>query len=497
MGGSLGMAAGEAFVTGAQTARARQTPFVIFAASGGARMQEGILSLMQMPRTTVAVQQLREAGLPYIVVLTDPTTGGVTASYAMLGDVHIAEPGALIGFAGPRVIEQTIREKLPPGFQRSEYLAEHGMVDMVVHRHDLRATLSRLVPAPDRRAVARETRSPACPTSSRISLRCRMHGRSRRLTAAGHDAFPIAGTPVRHGFVRRHSRPAGGASPAPHRPVARPHPAAAGRPRRPAARLPPVIHVAGTNGKGSTLAYLRAMLEAAGGTVHVYTSPHLVRFDERIRLGEGGLSPRPSSPRPWSECENANAGEPITFFEITTAAAFLALRATSGRLHAARGRPRRPARRDQCVRRPLVTVITPVVYRPPSLSRRHARADRLREGRHPQARRARVLIAPQAPRSVASIEDRRQKVGAPLVVSGQDFDASEERGRLFIRTTSGCWTCRCPASPAATSSTTRAPRSPLLRLLPTRARRATASRRGSQAVDGRRDLQRLTRRAAR
>ena len=107
-------------------------------------MQEGILSLMQMPRTTIAVQKLREAKLPYIVVLTDPTTGGVTASYAMLGDVHIAEPGALIGFAGPRVIEQTIREKLPEGFQRAEYLQEHGMVDMVVHRHELRATLSRL-----------------------------------------------------------------------------------------------------------------------------------------------------------------------------------------------------------------------------------------------------------------------------------------------------------------------------------------------------------------
>ncbi|MGE0061768.1 MAG: acetyl-CoA carboxylase, carboxyltransferase subunit beta [Xanthobacteraceae bacterium] len=144
MGGSLGMAAGEAVVTGAETAVKRGTPFILFAASGGARMQEGILSLMQLPRTTVAVQMLREAKKPYIVVLTNPTTGGVTASYAMLGDVHIAEPGALIGFAGPRVIEQTIREKLPEGFQRAEYLEAHGMVDMVVHRHQLRETLSRL-----------------------------------------------------------------------------------------------------------------------------------------------------------------------------------------------------------------------------------------------------------------------------------------------------------------------------------------------------------------
>jgi acetyl-CoA carboxylase carboxyl transferase subunit beta len=144
MGGSLGMAAGEAFIKGAETALEKGTPYVVFAASGGARMQEGIFSLMQLPRTTVATRRLRQAGLPYIVVLTNPTTGGVTASYAMLGDIHIAEPGALIGFAGPRVIEQTIREKLPDGFQRAEYLKDHGMVDMVVHRHALRPTIARL-----------------------------------------------------------------------------------------------------------------------------------------------------------------------------------------------------------------------------------------------------------------------------------------------------------------------------------------------------------------
>lgn len=144
MGGSLGMAAGEAIIAGMLRAVELNTPFILFAASGGARMQEGILSLMQMPRTTIAVQRLRRAGLPYIVVLTDPTTGGVTASYAMLGDVQIAEPGALICFAGPRVIEQTIREKLPEGFQRAEYLLEHGMIDMVVHRHKMRETLARL-----------------------------------------------------------------------------------------------------------------------------------------------------------------------------------------------------------------------------------------------------------------------------------------------------------------------------------------------------------------
>ena len=144
MGGSLGMAAGEAVITAFDTARERRQPMVMFAASGGARMQEGILSLMQMPRTTIAVQRHREENLPFIVVLTNPTTGGVTASYAMLGDVQIAEPGALIGFAGPRVIEQTIREKLPDGFQRAEYLRDHGMVDMVVHRHNLREVIARI-----------------------------------------------------------------------------------------------------------------------------------------------------------------------------------------------------------------------------------------------------------------------------------------------------------------------------------------------------------------
>jgi acetyl-CoA carboxylase carboxyl transferase subunit beta len=144
LGGSLGMAAGSAIITGLETAERRKTPFILFVASGGARMQEGTLSLMQMPRTTVAVLRLREAGLPFFVVFTNPTTGGVTASYAMLGDVHLAEPGALICFAGPRVIEQTIREKLPKGFQRSEYLYEHGMVDMVVHRHNLRSTIGSL-----------------------------------------------------------------------------------------------------------------------------------------------------------------------------------------------------------------------------------------------------------------------------------------------------------------------------------------------------------------
>ena len=145
MGGSLGMAAGEGFITAAQLAIAKKSAFVVCTASGGARMQEGMLSLMQMPRTTLAIEELREASLPYIVVLTDPTSGGVSASYAMLGDIHLAEPGAMIAFSGPRVIEQTIREKLPDGFQRSEFLREKGQVDIVVDRREMKETLGRVL----------------------------------------------------------------------------------------------------------------------------------------------------------------------------------------------------------------------------------------------------------------------------------------------------------------------------------------------------------------
>jgi len=174
MGGSMGMYVGNAIVAAAGRAVQMKRPLILFSAAGGARMQEGILSLMQMPRTTVAVQMLKDAGLPYIVVLTHPTTGGVTASYAMLGDVQIAEPGALICFAGPRVIEQTIREKLPEGFQRAEYLLDHGMLDRVTHRRALREeliTLTRMLlalppavrgdlPAPEPAAPAAEAPPP-------------------------------------------------------------------------------------------------------------------------------------------------------------------------------------------------------------------------------------------------------------------------------------------------------------------------------------------------
>ncbi|MEM1388426.1 MAG: acetyl-CoA carboxylase, carboxyltransferase subunit beta [Pseudomonadota bacterium] len=175
MGGSMGMYVGNAIIAAAQRAVDMGRPLILFSAAGGARMQEGILSLMQMPRTTVAIEMVKEAGLPYIVVLTHPTTGGVTASYAMLGDIHIAEPNALICFAGPRVIEQTIREQLPEGFQRAEYLLDHGMLDRVTHRKDLRDELAVILrmllgldspvrgdlPAPEVEPAAEPTPDPA------------------------------------------------------------------------------------------------------------------------------------------------------------------------------------------------------------------------------------------------------------------------------------------------------------------------------------------------
>ena len=145
MGGSMGIAVGNGILAGAKLAVLQEAAFIVVPSSGGARMQEGILSLMQMPRTTIAVQQVKEAGLPYIVVLADPTTGGVSASFAMLGDIALAEPGTIVGFAGARVIEETIREKLPDGFQRAEYLLDHGMIDMVVTRHDMPTTLGRII----------------------------------------------------------------------------------------------------------------------------------------------------------------------------------------------------------------------------------------------------------------------------------------------------------------------------------------------------------------
>ena len=307
---------------------------------------------MQMPRTTVAVRRLRAARLPYIVVLTNPTTGGVTASYAMLGDIHIAEPGAVIGFAGARVIEQTIRESLPDGFQRAEYLQEHGMVDMVVPRAELRATLARLC------ALLTNAPHDGAGRPSRMSRPSAAARSSDRASMNPHDAILARFSPLHPetidlslGRIERLLAELG----------------------HPETRLPPVIHVAGTNGKGSTIAFMRAILEAAGKRVHVYTSPHLVRFHERIRLGAGGARRRRAQlAAALRRCEAVNAGEPITVFEITTAAAFLLFSETpadylllevglGGRFDA-----------TNVIDQPAAAVITPVVDRPSRISRRDA-----------------------------------------------------------------------------------------------------------------------------
>ena len=283
----------------------QEAAFVVVTASGGARMQEGALSLMQMPRTTIAIEEVKEAGLPYIAILTDPTTGGVTASFAMLGDIAIAEPGAQIGFAGRRVIEQTIRESLPEGFQKAEYLLEHGMIDMVVHRFELRATLARILRLllrpnldPDaEQPVERERRAAA------LGARRGRRGRDRRssMQAAGATAVTSFGSDLilarlqRRCIPRRsisRSRASSGCS------------AALGHPER---QLAPVVHIAGTNGKGSTLAMLDAMLQAAGRRVQRYISPHLVRFNERF-LFDGRPIAEPELAEVLDHCERVNGG---------------------------------------------------------------------------------------------------------------------------------------------------------------------------------------------
>jgi hypothetical protein len=384
MGGSLGMAAGEAIVRGLELAVEKKSPFIMFAASGGARMQEGILSLMQMPRTTVGVQMLREAKLPYIVVLTNPTTGGVTASYAMLGDVQIAEPGALIGFRR-RARDRADHPRETAGRIPARRISARS-------RHDRHGRASprdapdagAAVPAPDQIPGARR-RFKAC--------------------AAGHGPGPD-----RLGAGSR-----AGCAPRVNLPAAKPQPLgeliarlSALHPKRidlsldrmhrllarldhPEATLPPVIHVAGTNGKGSTIAYLRAILEAAGLRVHVYTSPYLVRINECFRIGEKGggrLASDAELRRVLEHCEQVNAGEPITIFEMETAAAFclfaeheadvvLLETGLGGRLDA-----------TNVIDRPIAVVITPVSMDHMEFLGSTLTADRRREGRHHQARRA-------------------------------------------------------------------------------------------------------------
>ena len=316
-GGTLGMAAGEAIITGITAAIERRSPFIIFTASGGARMQEGMFSLMQMPRTTVAVQRLRAAKLPYIVVLTNPTTGGVTASYAMLGDIHIAEPGAVIGFAGARVIEQTIRERLPEGFQRAEYLKAHGMIDLVVPRHEMRATLARLcallmhAPTPRRTARRGRCRTAKRPEAERTWVQWKISDAIMARFLALHPRK----IDLSLGRIETLLAELG----------------------HPEQRLPPVIHVAGTNGKGSTIAFMRAILEAAGRRVHVYTSPHLVRFHERIRLA-GRLVDEAELAAAFAACEAHECRRADHHFRDHDGGGAPVVQRNAGRLSLARSR---------------------------------------------------------------------------------------------------------------------------------------------------------------
>ena len=406
LGGSLGMAAGEAIITGMMHAVERQTPFIIFTASGGARMQEGMFSLMQMPRTTVAVQRLRAAKLPYIVVLTNPTTGGVTASYAMLGDIHIAEPGAVIGFAGARVIEQTIRERLPEGFQRAEYLqdARHGRHGRAPPRH-----------ARDSGAALR-----AADAQAGSGARCRMTRLPFETGAGGVGRDPHA----------------------PARPASEEDRSFA-RPRRAGCSMRSARRKSGCRRSSMSparTAKVRPSLSCARSSrrraerVHVYTSPHLVRFHERIRLGRKGggrLVGDAELAAVLTLCEKANAGAPITFFEITTAAAFklfsehpadylLLEVGLGGRLDA-----------TNVIERPAATLVTPVsIDHPEFLGTTIAEIAGEKAGiLKPQVP---AVLGLQQPAALDVLQRQADAVGAPLRVAGRDFFAREEHGRLIF-----------------------------------------------------------------
>ena len=504
MAGSLGMAAGEAIITGMLHAVARGHPLILFAASGGARMQEGILSLMQMPRTTIAVQKLREARLPYIVVLTDPTTGGVTASYAMLGDVQIAEPGALICFAGPRVIQQTIREQLPEGFQRAEYLLAHGMIDMVVHRHKLTETLARIV------GILSSGRArPAGAVKSGDPLRARQRSRQRGGGLGQTARQPRQG--CRGGRRCRAGRRRGALRDLVEegRPASRA--ARRTRPRSRRAKVPPAHRDASVRSWrrraetrrrldrlfqvtiGSRMTHLDDLLASMKQLHPLLIDLSLDRVERMLaELGKPAATscrrsctspaptararPPPSSRRCWRRRESAstsiprpiscvstnasrwpvpaaptgqpidedalaallqrvadvNAGQSITFFEITTAAAFLAFSETpadflllevglGGRLDT-----------TNVVDKPALTVITPI-----SMDHADKLGDTVEKIAAEKAgilkRGVRCVVARQTPEVDDVLEEEARKRGAALVRWGEHFEAFDQRGRLVFQ----------------------------------------------------------------
>ncbi len=382
IGGSMGVVVGEKITRAIERAVDRRAPVIIVSCSGGARMMEGALSLMQMAKTAAALARLDRAGLPFISVLTDPTTGGVTASFAMLGDLNIAEPKALIGFAGPRVIEQTIRQKLPEGFQRSEFLLEHGMLDMVVDRRELKATISRALRVHGLHGRVRGAGAGSCTGLIRVAAIGSLH-------LILHSAFCISWVrpvdPLSYLFgleklgIKFGLENIGALC------------AALGDPQR----AYPTVIVAGTNGKGSVAAMVETGLRAAGLRTGLYTSPHLVRLEERFAIGgrpvdheSHGRGRRARCRRPSSACAGAGtlAAQP-TFFEVTTAIGFELFRRAEVEvavLEVGLG-----GRFD------ATNVADPIAgghhhdrLRPRAVPRSHHRADRLREGRGHQARDA-------------------------------------------------------------------------------------------------------------
>ena len=421
MGGSMGVAVGEGLVAAAKLAVLQEAALLAVPASGGARMQEGVLSLMQMPRSVVAVELVKEARLPYIVLLTDPTTGGVSASFAMLGDIAIAEPGAIIGFTGRRVIQETIRETLPPGFQRAArpFAAFWGFCCFPKNRRR---------PAPGKKKCR-----PIPPPISRMGRRVPRKGPVQ----AAIDAIPASSKSDR--VLDRLNRL---------------HPKIIDlgldrvvdllrRLGDPQERVAPTVHVAGTNGKGSTIAFLRAMLDAGGQRVQCYTSPHLVRFHERIRL-TSGLIDEETLVALLEYCENVSEGRPITYFEITTVAAFCAFAAENadlllletglgGRLDA-----------TNVLTRPLASVITPI-----SLDHTQFLGESLGEIAFEKAGILKsgvpAIVGPQPPEALVVIERRAGQLGAPLLRYGREWRCEETGDELVYEDATGCLRLPRPA----------------------------------------------------
>ena len=395
MGGSMGSVVGEKITRVFERALERRAPALIFSASGGARMQEGVLSLMQMAKTSAALGRLREAGLPYLSILLHPTTGGVAASFAMLGDVILAEPKALIGFAGARVIQNTIRQRLPPGFQRAEFLLEHGFLDAIVPRQrDARrpwrgscASSARGPVAGVGRASATEIRPRATPICWRASTARRRRWASTWVSSRVRTALARLGDPQRR-FA--------------------------------------AVQIAGTNGKGSTAAMTEAILRAAGLRTGLYTSPHLARFTERIRVAGREVD---GDRLAALDARVVATGVPLTYFEIATALGFLAFAEEAvdmavletglgGRLDAV----------TTC--EPLATAITSIGLDHTGYLGDHAAGDRRREGRHPQAERP---LLPGAPSRGGAARDRRvgrRRSGRRCRHLGRDFSAP--RGPLGL-----------------------------------------------------------------